>query len=151
MCVGGGILCEMLWDGQGRIFNILVSVNTHWIKTDNKRPGGSQQQPAPTSHHTNCAGASTSCEKVEETLQRAVSAMTSVPLIVTPVSCPQGLCLVSGLEQKLKEIGKIVHPTSPEFSNFDINIHLYSDIYNIYRMSLFKVPGCGCSWFNEVS
>ena len=35
--------------------------------------------------------------------------------------------------------------------SFLISTSIYSDIYNIYRMSLFKVPGCGCSWFNEVS
>ena len=136
VCVGGGgILCEMLWDGQGRIFNILVSVNTHWIKTDNKRPGGSSSSTNITSHNTNYAGASTSCKKVEKTLQRAVSAMTSFPLIVTPVSCPRPGSLSSvwvGTEIK----GNRKNCSSNIHQSFLILTSVYIDIYNIYRMCL---------------
>ena len=136
VCVGGGgILCEMLWDGQGRIFNILVSVNTHWIKTDNKRPGGSSSSTNITSHNTNYAGASTSCKKVEKTLQRAVSAMTSFPLIVTPVSCPRPGSLSSvwvGTEIK----GNRKNCSSNIHQSFLILTSVYIGIYNIYRMCL---------------
>ena len=90
---------------------------------------------APTSHHTNYAGASTSCKKVEKTLQRAVSAMTSFPLIVTPVSCPRPGSLSSvwvGTEIK----GNRKNCSSNIHQSFLILTSVYIDIYNIYRMCL---------------